>query len=72
VKRIAQIKEFLVGVRAELRKVTWTTWKELVASTAVVLVAVIIIAVFLGIIDRLMDLGLISGKYSILNLFTGD
>ncbi len=70
-KRIAQIKEFLVGVRAELRKVTWTTWKELVASTAVVLVAVIIIAVFLGIIDRLMDLGLISGKYSILQLLTG-
>ncbi len=70
-KRIAQIKEFLVGVRAELRKVTWTTWKELVASTAVVLVAVIIIAVFLGIIDRLMDLGLISGKYSIIQLLTG-
>ena len=70
-KRIAQIKEFLVGVRAELRKVTWTTWKELVASTAVVLVAVIIIAVFLGIIDRLMDLGLISSKYSIVQLLTG-
>ena len=70
-KRIAQIKEFLVGVRAELKKVTWTTWKELVASTAVVLVTVIIIAVFLGIIDRLMDLGLISGKYSILQLLTG-
>ena len=70
-KRIAQIKEFLVGVRAELRKVTWTTWKELVASTAVVLMAVIIIAVFLGIIDRLMDLGLISGKYSIIQLLTG-
>ncbi len=70
-KRIAQIKEFLVGVRAELRKITWTTWKELVASTAVVLVAVIIIAVFLGIIDRLMDLGLISGKYSIIQLLAG-
>ena len=71
-KRIAQIKEFLVGVRSELRKVTWTTWKELVASTAVVLVTVIVIAVFLGIIDRLMELGLISGEYSIINLFTGD
>ncbi len=71
-KRIAQIKEFLVGVRSELRKVTWTTWKELVASTGVVLVTVIVIAVFLGIIDRLMELGLISGEYSIINLFTGD
>ncbi len=70
-KKIAQIKEFMVGVRAELRKVTWTTRKELVASTAVVLVAVVIIAVFLGIIDRLMDLGLISGKYGILRLLTG-
>lgn len=71
-KRIAKIKEFLLGVRAELRKVTWTTRKELVASTAVILVAVIIIAVFLGIIDRLMDLGLISGKYSIIQVLTGD
>ena len=68
-KKIAQLKESVVGVRAELRKVTWTTWKELAASTGVVLVTVIIIAIFLGVIDRLMDLGVISGKYSIVRLF---
>ncbi len=70
-KKIAQLKEFLVGVKAELRKVTWTTWKELVASTAVVIVAVIVIAIFLGVIDRLMSLGLVGSKYSILQLLTG-
>ena len=70
-KRIAQIKEFLIGVRTELRKVTWTTWKELIASTSVVILAVIIIAIFLGVIDYLMQLGVISGRYSILQLFKG-
>ncbi len=70
-KKVAQLKEFMVGVKAELRKVTWTTWKELVASTGVVIVAVIVIAIFLGVIDRLMSLGLVGSKYSILQLLTG-
>jgi preprotein translocase subunit SecE len=68
-KRIAKIKEFLVGVRAELRKVTWTTWRELVASTGVVILTVVIIAIFLGVIDYLMQLGVIGGRYSIIQLF---
>ncbi len=68
-KRIAKIKEFLVGVRAELRKVTWTTWRELMASTGVVILTVVIIAIFLGVIDYLMQLGVIGGRYSIIQLF---
>jgi preprotein translocase subunit SecE len=38
-------------VRAELRKVTWPSWKGTMASTAVVVVVVIIVAIFLGIVD---------------------
>ena len=68
-KKVAQIKEFMVGVRAELRKVTWTTLKELVASTSVVILTVVIIAIFLGVIDYLMQLGVIGGRFSILRLF---
>ena len=70
-KAIVKTKIFLVGVKAELRKVTWTTRKELTASTVVVVIAVVIIALFLGIVDYVMQEGLISGRYSIIKLFGG-
>lgn len=68
-KAIVSTKEFLLGVRTELKKVTWVKWRELVLSTSVVVVTVIIVAAFLGIIDHLMQVGLISGQYSILKIF---
>jgi len=46
-----QIKRFLKGARVELRKVTWPTPKEALASTSVVIVVVIIMSLFLGIVD---------------------
>ena len=67
--KIVLVKEFLIGVRSELKKVTWTTWRDLVASTTVVVLTVIVIAIFLGIIDYLMQLGVIGGRYSILQVF---
>jgi len=45
------VKHFLKEARAELRKVTWPTPKEALASTSVVIVVVIIISIFLGIVD---------------------
>lgn len=42
---------FLREARVELRKVKWPTRKELLASTAMVLVLVLIAALFLGVID---------------------
>ena len=68
-KVISRTREFLIGVKGELKKVTWTTWRELVASTTVVILTVIVIAIFLGVIDYLMQLGVIGGRYSILQLF---
>ena len=70
-KAIVKTKVFLVGVKAELRKVTWTTRKELMASTVVVVIAVVITALFLGVVDYVMQEGLISGQYSIIKLFGG-
>jgi preprotein translocase subunit SecE len=43
--------QFLREVKTELKKVTWPSRKDTLSGTVVVLVAVIIIAVFLGIID---------------------
>ena len=44
-------KQFLREVRTELKKVTWPSRKDTFSGTAVVLVAVFIIALFLGIVD---------------------
>ena len=43
--------QFLREVKTELKKVTWPTRKDTLSGTAVVLVAVFIIALFLGIVD---------------------
>ncbi|OPY85748.1 MAG: preprotein translocase subunit SecE [Syntrophus sp. PtaU1.Bin208] len=42
---------FLKGARAELKKVTWPTPKQTLASTSVVIIVVIIVSTFLGIVD---------------------
>jgi preprotein translocase subunit SecE len=44
-------KQFLREVKTELKKVTWPSRRDALAGTAVVLVAVFIIALFLGIVD---------------------
>jgi len=43
--------QFLREVKTELKKVTWPSRKDTLAGTAVVLVAVFIVALFLGIVD---------------------
>jgi len=43
--------QFLREARMELKKVKWPTRKELLASTAVVIVLVLVVALFLGLID---------------------
>ncbi len=43
--------DFLRDVRSEVKKVTWPTRKETLASTSVVIVAVFLIAIYLGLVD---------------------
>jgi preprotein translocase subunit SecE len=52
IKVIAEkVKQFLAGSKVELKKVTWPTPKQTLASTSVVIIVVIIVSVFLGIVD---------------------
>jgi len=44
-------KQFLREVKTELKKVTWPSRKDALSGTLVVLVAVFIIAIFLGVVD---------------------
>jgi preprotein translocase subunit SecE len=48
---IAKAFEFFGNVRGELDKVTWPAKKETYASTGVVIVLVILVAIFLWIVD---------------------
>jgi len=58
---IDTIKSFLSEAKFELKKVTWPTKKETVATTSVVLVVVFIVALFLGVVD--LGLGKIIGYF---------
>jgi preprotein translocase subunit SecE len=45
------VRHFLNEAKVELKKVTWPTRKELLSTTAVVIILVLLIAFFLGIVD---------------------
>jgi preprotein translocase subunit SecE len=44
-------KQFIKEVKSELKKVVWPTRKDTIASTSVVVILVLIIALFLGLVD---------------------
>jgi preprotein translocase subunit SecE len=46
-----KIQKYLREVWSELKKVSWPQKKEIIASTAVVILCTFIIAFFLGIVD---------------------
>jgi preprotein translocase subunit SecE len=48
---VNKIKIFLTDARIELRKVTWPTRKQAIASTSVVILVVFVVSMFLGIVD---------------------
>jgi preprotein translocase subunit SecE len=48
---LVKITQFLREVKIELKKVTWPSRKETLASTAVVIILVMIISLFLGLVD---------------------
>ena len=46
-----KVKNFLKEAKIELKKVTWPTPKQTLASTSVVIIVVVIVSLFLGIVD---------------------
>ena len=46
---------FLREVRGEMQKMTWPTWTELKGQTLVVIIAVLIIAAFIGVVDLILS-----------------
>jgi len=52
---LVKTKEFLSGVKAEVKKVTWPSRKEAVGGTMVVFAVVAFIGVFLWIVDTILS-----------------
>ena len=48
-----KVAKFIGEVKAELKKVSWSTRKELTSSTVAVIVSVAILALFIGLCDLL-------------------
>jgi preprotein translocase subunit SecE len=53
---ISRATEFLANVKGELKKVTWPTRKDTYASTVVVILLVLFVAVFLWIVDSALSM----------------
>ncbi len=55
VSSMAMVRQYFREVVYEMRKVIWPTRKETIASTAVVLVIVMICGIYLGIVDFILN-----------------
>ena len=53
-----RLKTFLVEVWAELQKTSWPGRREVYGTTVVVIIAVLICALYLYVVDRALDTGL--------------
>ncbi len=52
---INKVGSFITEVRAEMAKVTWPTREELMGSTAVVLMMMLILSTFIGVADFILS-----------------
>ncbi len=60
VGRVGRMLQFLRDVRAEMRRVSWPTAREVKNTTIITLVAVIFFAIYLFLVDRLWSFLLIQ------------
>jgi preprotein translocase subunit SecE len=63
--KFAQIKQFFIEVRLEMRKVSWPGRREVYGTTVVVVFAVFFFGAYLGLIDLVLQ----QGVESIFKLF---
>ena len=54
---MVRTREFFKEVQVESTKVSWPTRNEIRDSTAVVIVTILIVSLFIGIVDRILTMG---------------
>ncbi len=50
-----KVTRFFSEVKAEMKKVSWSTRKELISSTWIVIISVFLLALFIGIVDFIIS-----------------
>ena len=50
-----QTKSYIEEVQAEMRRVSWPSWKQVRATTGVVIVAVFLFAAYFAVVDAVVD-----------------
>jgi preprotein translocase subunit SecE len=54
----AQVKDYFQELQLEMKRVTWPSWKQVRATTGVVIVAVFAFAAYFAMVDTLVSEGL--------------
>jgi preprotein translocase subunit SecE len=49
-----QVKDYVEELQTEMKRVTWPSWKQVRATTAVVIVAVFAFAAYFAVVDELI------------------
>jgi preprotein translocase subunit SecE len=49
-----EVKDYFEELRAEMRRVTWPSWKQVRATTTVVLFAVFAFAAYFAVVDQIV------------------
>jgi preprotein translocase subunit SecE len=58
---LGRTRQFLVGVREEMKKVTWPTREELVKATRMIVILSIVLGITIGLMDYVLQLILVEG-----------
>jgi preprotein translocase subunit SecE len=54
----AQVKDYFQELQLEMKRVTWPSWKQVRATTGVVIIAVFAFAAYFAVVDTLVNAGL--------------
>jgi preprotein translocase subunit SecE len=54
----AQVKEYFEDLQLEMKRVTWPAWKQVRATTGVVIVAVFAFAAYFFVVDAMVNAGI--------------
>ena len=59
--RVAQFREFVEAVRAEMRKVSWPSRYELVKATRMIVILSLVLGLTIGLLDWMLQKILVDG-----------
>ena len=54
----AQVKNYVEGLRMEMRRVTWPSRKQVRATTIVVIITVFVFAGYFAVVDTILNYGM--------------